>query len=211
MHKLIRLDGYIGSDADCTAPGAEHTYAWYELAPNPPVNLKLAVAPGDLLSARVSIAGDRVKLHIENLTTRRSFTKTVAMPSPNRSSAEWIAEAPSACVSGSQCQTLPLTDFGAVRFTHARASIAGARTSGTITDPAFAITELKLSAAGPMLGQPGFVTSSTDTAQARPSSLSQNGGVFTVSFKQPTSPAPRPPSATAADQLRRPPRRAAPL
>jgi hypothetical protein len=49
------------------------------------------------------------------------------MSSPTVSSAEWIAEAPSRCVSSSSqdCHILSLADFGSVTFTGASARALG--------------------------------------------------------------------------------------
>jgi hypothetical protein len=46
------------------------------------------------LTARVTITGQDATLAIHNLTLPCSFTKTVAFPAPDTTSAEWIAEAP---------------------------------------------------------------------------------------------------------------------
>ncbi len=189
----------IGSETDCTATGRTDTYAWAELVPAAPIKLKLTVRPRDLIAARVSVDDRRVTLHIQNLTTDRSFTKTVSMRQPDTSSAEWIAEAPSECVSATQCQPLPLTDFGTVRFTRTVASTASGQV-GTISDSHFTTTELTLSASGPMIGpQPADFTGAS--GEATPDGLSHHGSSFTVTFKQGATPAPPPPIA-APDQLR---------
>ena len=36
----------IGTDADCSRTGEATYYAWYELVPEPPVNLKIKIRPG---------------------------------------------------------------------------------------------------------------------------------------------------------------------
>ena len=58
-------------------------------------------------------------MSLSNATTRQSFSRSETMSDPDVSSAEWIAEAPSACDSAGAdgtCAPLPLTDFGTVNF-----------------------------------------------------------------------------------------------
>lgn len=187
-----------GTEADCTASGRRATYAWYELVPSPPVKLALAVRPGDLLRARVVVHGQRVSLNLSNLSTGHTFRKTVRMTSADVSSEEWIAEAPSACATATQCEPLPLSDFGAVSFSHARATTSRGH-SGTITDPAFSTTEMTLVPGGPVIG-PAFVGAASSGA-ATPSALAPGGAAFTVTYQQTTLPSSPPPFA-AADLLR---------
>jgi hypothetical protein len=193
----------IGTEVDCTATGHPRTYAWYELVPAPPVKLSLKVRPGERFAARVAIRGRAVTLRIQNLTTGQSFTRTVSMPSPDLSSAEWIAEAPSECISANQCQPLPLADFGTVQFTSARARTLGGHV-GTVSDRAYSATELTLAGGGSLLG-PGVDVSTSGSSEATPSALSHDGDSFAVSVKQRTLP-PAPPPFAAGDQLRHLPR-----
>jgi hypothetical protein len=197
----------IGIEADCTAHGRASTFAWYELVPNAPVQLKLRVRPGDVVTARVTLDGSRVGLRIQNLTTHRRFAKTLSFPAPDTSSAEWIAEAPSECVSANLCQTLPLTDFGTVHFTSSTATSAGAH-PGTITDPAFTATELTLSSDAPVAG-PRRVAFTPASGGATPSGVSALGGAFVVTFQRGT-PAATPAPLAAPDQLRHTPKIARP-
>ena len=46
----------IGTDSDCQS-GVPKYYAWYEMYPKYPVNLKLTVQPGDVISAEVQYTG----------------------------------------------------------------------------------------------------------------------------------------------------------
>lgn len=194
----------IGSEADCTTDGQAKIHAWYELVPAAPVTVRLPVHAGDQIAARVTLSGQRVTLGIQNLTTHRSFTKTVALPAPDASSAEWIAEAPSACDNAGQCQPLPLTDFGTVHFTNSTATTAGRR-SGTIADPAFTTTEITLSGGAPVIG-PQPVSFAPKSGAATPGSLSGHGNAFDVDFKyEGPSTAPPPPPTAAPDQIRHTP------
>lgn len=190
----------IGTESDCTAAGRATSYAWYELVPHPPVKIRLGVRPGDRITAQVTVDGGLVLLRIQNLADHRTIARTIRFSAPDTSSAEWIAEAPSACADG-RCQPLPLTDFGTIGFTGATAATAGGRV-GTITNSAFTTIELTLSAGAPVAGpEPtSFAPYAGDATPARPS---HDGADFTVSFEHRASTLPPPPSPQAApDQLR---------
>ena len=85
-----------GTEVDCAADGTASYFAWYELVPAAPVKVDLAIHPGDHISSKVSVSGQQVTMYLSDETTGQSFTKTLQMPNtPDTSSAEWIAEAPS--------------------------------------------------------------------------------------------------------------------
>jgi hypothetical protein len=194
----------IGSESDCTANGAAPAYTWYEIVPAPPVRLPLAVHHGDRLIARVTVRGQVLVLGIEDLSTHRSFSRTVRIRSRDASSAEWIAEAPSQCFSSSQCQPLPLTDFGNVGFTSATARLPGER-AGTISAPSFTTTELTLAGGAPPIGPMpiGFPVAARGAARgAVPSPLAASGTSFTVTVNQERVPPGGPPPLAAPDRLR---------
>jgi hypothetical protein len=167
-----------GTQADCTADGGAEYYAWYELVPAAPVKLDLAIKPGDHISAKVSVSGSNVTVLMSDQTTGQSTSKTLQMDNPDTSSAEWIAEAPSACdgsgASGS-CQTLPLADFGTVQFTSATATANGH--TGTISDPAWSAQPVQLG--GGSVSEVSY-GSGTGSSAATPSSLSPDGSSFSV-------------------------------
>ena len=100
-----------GTSADCSGGVAKY-YAWYEMYPKFPVNLSLAVRPGDSLTGSVTTDGNgRFTLTIRDNSTGQSFVTTQRLTHAKLASAEAIAEAPSG--SGG---VLPLTNFGAVNF-----------------------------------------------------------------------------------------------
>lgn len=100
-----------GTSADCSS-GSPRYYAWYEMYPKFPVNLSLAIRPGDSISGSVTTDGSgRFTLTIRNVTTGASFTTTQTLKRARLASAEAIAEAPS-----SSGGVLPLTNFGTVSF-----------------------------------------------------------------------------------------------
>jgi Peptidase A4 family len=169
-----------GTETDCTASGAARYSAWYELVPRGSVNVDLKVAPGDTISASISVHGTRVIVQMRNVTTGTSFAKTLSMASPDVTSAEWIAEAPSMCASSYDCRQTALTDFGTVKFSHASAT--GNGHTGTISDPAWTATAIQLETYG---GGRGFgrYASQLTAAEALPSSLTGSGTAFSVTWK----------------------------
>ena len=100
-----------GTSADCSG-GVPRYYAWYEMYPKFPVNLSLAIRPGDSLSGSVTTDGNgHFTLTITDNTTGQGFTTSQHLNRARLASAEAIAEAPSG--SGG---VLPLTNFGTVSF-----------------------------------------------------------------------------------------------
>jgi hypothetical protein len=154
----------IGTESDCTAGGQAKYAVWYELVPAASVPVKLKIFPGNRISANVTVSGQLVTVQLKNLTRKTSFTKRLSMPSPDVSSAEWIAEAPSACSGLGNCRTLPLANFGTVAFSSAKALAAGH--GGTIVDAAWAATAIELDA----------------LTSAVPSDVSPDGGSFSVTW-----------------------------
>ena len=175
----------IGTDADCTATGQVLYYAWYEFVPAPPTTLKITVRPGDSLSASVGVVADNVTVKLRDNTTGAAFSKRVVLTRPDTGTAEWMAEASSACqVSNgvdNNCRPVPLTDFGKVVFTNASASTAGP--AGAHTGPINSRTWLfyapiVLSSSSYSIGS----TSTNGANFAQPSSLNAAGDSFAVEF-----------------------------
>jgi len=142
---------------------------WYELVPAASVPIALKVFPGNVIAASVSVAGTTVKVQIRNLTRKTRFSKTLRANALDVSSAEWVAEAPSACNQRGRCTVLPLTDFGTVPFANASATAAGHASS--IVDASWTATPIEL-----------IPNERLQTATA-PSQLSPDGRVFTVTFQ----------------------------
>jgi hypothetical protein len=170
----------IGTEADCSATGNARYAMWYELLPAAAVPIKLRVFPGNALTASVKVAATKVTLQIKNLSRKTTFTKTLRMAAPDLSSAEWVAEAPSACNSGGRCVELPLSDFGSVSFT--RASTTANGHTGTISDPAWTATPIQLASQA----NPRFISDNQTPSGAVPSSLSPDGTSFEIDW-QPSS------------------------
>ena len=114
----VGIDGFnsnsveqTGTDSDCHK-GSPSYYAWYEFYPNPSHRIStVTVHAGDTISADVKYASGTFTLVLTDVTTGKSFSTSAAISSASRSSAEWIAEAPSS-FSG----VLPLANFGTAQF-----------------------------------------------------------------------------------------------
>jgi Peptidase A4 family len=168
-----------GTEADCTLSGKAVISAWYELIPAPSIPVKLTVKPGDLIQAAVSVVGHQVTFILNDATRHHAFGTTVQSSAIDVSSAEWIVEAPSTCITDNLCQTLPLANFGAAAFVSAQAQSIGGHT-GAIADPAWDRTRIKLSPSGRR-----FVVyhgSGPSAGAAIPSSLRSGGSSFKVTF-----------------------------
>ena len=180
LHSTSKALEQVGTEADCA--GGKGSYsAWYELVPAAPVKVGLTVRPGDTMSASVTVSGHAVKLFIANRTRGTSFTKRITVSRVDVSSAEWIVEAPSACVDNGGCRTLPLADFGTTSFAAATATTASGH-SGPITDPAWSAVAITL-APGRGPGSTRF-TSEDGSGAAAPADLSPAGDAFTVTYEQ---------------------------
>ncbi len=124
----VGIDGYnsntveqLGTEQDCRGTTAYYL-AWYEMYPDSPVALSLPIHGGDQIQANINYVGNnQFAFELTNLSTGDTFW-TTQTSSAQRSSAEWIVEAPGG---------LPLADFGAARFADSQATIGGA--TGTIS------------------------------------------------------------------------------
>jgi hypothetical protein len=113
----VGIDGFgsrtveqIGTESDYLS-GSPQYYAWFEMYPDYPHIVQISVSPGDQISAEVKYAGGGVfTLSISDLTTGQSFQINTVASGADRSSAEWIAEAP---YDGG---VLPLADFSKAYF-----------------------------------------------------------------------------------------------
>jgi hypothetical protein len=168
----------IGTEIDCRPSGRVVSSAWYELIPHPTTPIELTVEPGDVIAASVTVRGHLVTVQLGDLTRRRAFKRTVHASRVDVSSAEWIVEAPSACLAPDLCETLPLANFGVTTFEDAQAQLMRGH-FGSISDPAWRTTMIKL--------RPGarqFVGygSAGDVGAATPSPLLPGGSSFDISY-----------------------------
>lgn len=176
----VGIDGWssntveqTGTDSDCSGKTPNY-YVWYEFYPKFSYLVpSVPVSPGDKMSASVDFSGAEFTVTITNETTGHSFSKSQRVPKAQRSSAEWIAEAP-CCTNGGGI--LPLSDFGTVDF--------GQKYTG-ITDTDFATdssTSGVIRAFGNAVNESIMVNGNTGALEAMPSALSSDGGSFTVKW-----------------------------
>ena len=154
----------IGSSADCQS-GRPSYYAWYEILPAAAVIVPVRLAPGDTITAEVVASDTTFTFTLADVTTGASFTKIATVANPAVDTAEWIAEAPSLCVS--KCKILPLANFGSVGFSAASAT-ANTHT-GTISDTLWTSDAVQLGG--------------RSIVQAVPSALSADGASFSVAWQ----------------------------
>ncbi len=174
----VGIDGFnsgtveqTGTDSDCQN-GVPTYYAWYEFYPHPAFVINsLTVHPGDIISAQVNFNGKSFTTTITDTTTGQSFSTSARVHSAQRSSAEWIAEAPS-----SSGGILPLANFGAVSF--------GTDTTG-VSSTCFATVNGVTGAIGSFGSNVQSITMVTNSGvvKAQPSSLSSDGTSFSVTWK----------------------------
>lgn len=169
----------IGTEVDCNVAGNAVSSAWYELVPAPSKTISLVVDPGDVMHATVTVLGHQVTVELQNVTRHHTFRKTLFGSSIDASSAEWIVEAPSECISQFACQALPLANFGSVTFDSATATSTSG-TAGSILDSAWWRTKIRLTP-----GAQRFIVArqtSDATGTATPSTLRSAGRQFDVTY-----------------------------
>jgi len=176
----VGIDGYssstveqTGTDSDCSGRTADY-YAWYEFYPAGSVLItSVPIAVGNQMSAEVSYNGSQFTITITNETTGKSFTKTSSVSGAQRTSAEWIAEAPCCTRRGG---ILPLADFGTVDFGQDYTNISG---TNDATDSS---TSGPISAFGGNVNEITMVSNS-GRDEAVPSALTSDGTSFDVVWK----------------------------
>src|SRR3989441_10138196 len=173
----VGIDGFgsntveqTGTDSDCQS-GSPTYYAWYEFYPGPAFLITgITVRPGDHLSAEaVYSTTGLVTVTITDAPTAQSFTTSGGVGAL-RSSAEWIAEAPS-----STGGVLPLANFGTAHFGQDNTGLSPTNyaTVSGVTGP--------ISSFGPSVQEITMVSSS-GTIEAQPSPLSTDGTSFSVTW-----------------------------
>ena len=168
-----------GTSADCNSSGKATYYAWYELVPAASVTLKLKIFPGDKITSTVFINGTDVLVQVKDRTRHTFFSKHVQMATPDLSSAEWIAEAPSECTVTGFCRTVPLTNFASITFS--KIAALGNGQGGTLSGPGWEPTPIQLvPRARRFFGDVN--ASASSTAGASPTNLAADGSAFTVNW-----------------------------
>jgi len=174
----VGIDGFnsgtveqTGTDSDCQN-GAPTYFAWFEFFPHPSFIISgLTIHPGDHMTAEANFNGRAFVVTITDATTGLSFSTSAKVRGAQRSSAEWIAEAPS-----SSGGILPLANFGTVSYGTDNTGIA--RTCyATIGG-----TTAAIGAFGSSVQQITMV-SSVGAIKAQPSALSADGTSFSVTWQ----------------------------
>jgi hypothetical protein len=165
----VGIDGYASSTVEqagtltwCNRTTAEY-YSWYEFYPASTTYIStVPVAPGDKMFAEITYNGSDFKTEIKDETTGKSFSISQAVASAERTSAEWIVEAPET-VTG----ITNLADFTKASFSSATA------TDSTVTGP--------ISAFGSDVEK---ITQVDDTeyTESTSSGLSTSGEAFTTTW-----------------------------
>jgi hypothetical protein len=175
----VGIDGFsdetveqTGTDSDCDGANKPSYYAWYEFYPAPSfVITSLTITPGDTMSATVTYNGTEFTTTITDETTGKSFTKSATVHGAQRSSAEWIAEAP-CCTSGGGI--LPLADFGTVLFGKDSTGVTGSNEADMAGTIGLIGSFANISAI--------TMQSSNGALEAVPSALSSDGSSFSVTW-----------------------------
>jgi hypothetical protein len=133
----VGLDGYsqnsntveqTGTDSDCDGITARY-YAWFEFYPLPSFQiLSMQVHAGDFMSASVTFNRLQFTVTITDQTSGQTFTRTSFVLGAQRSSAEWIAEAPCCTTNGG---ILPMSNFGTVLFGLDSTGVAGTNSAAS--------------------------------------------------------------------------------
>jgi len=124
----VGIDGFnsntveqIGIDADCHN-GSPAYFAWFEFYPHPFVTINnFTVQPGDVITAQVRYNTQARQFTVSIHNGSESFSASTKVNGAQRSSAEWITEAPF-----SAGGVLPLANFGTVLSSSDTASVNGA-------------------------------------------------------------------------------------
>ncbi len=182
----VGIDGFTsstveqtGTDSDCRA-GVASYYAWYEFYPKPSRTISLSVHPGDEIGAAVIYSPTTGKFTdaIQDFTTGKTFKVSSAVSAAQRTSAEFIVEAPAICTL-LRCRLASLSNFGTVAFgqdntgltqaTNCAATIGGL--TGAIGSFGSAVQKIT------MVSQ-----SNPSVVKAAPSALTTDGTSFTAQW-----------------------------
>jgi hypothetical protein len=172
----VGIDGYsspsveqLGTEQDTSRSGATRYYAWWEMYPNPSVIIpNFPISAGDSISASVTYSSGAYTLQIADITRNESFS-TPQSATAQRSSAEWIVEAPS---SGG---ILPLANFGTATFSKAQATINGI--TGAIDNTSWANTSIDMvSKSGTVIAHTSALTDGGNSSSFSVTFTGSSGG-----------------------------------
>lgn len=169
----VGIDGYSNGTVEqigttqAWVNGQPVYFAWFSMYPGPTYELLgFPVSPKDKIRAEVTYIGEDVfELVIRNLTQKVYFvvpSSYTTVSGPQRTSAEWIVEAPSL---GSSL--LPLARFSPIPFSHCLTTIQGK--TGSISTHAWKNDRI-------------IMVAEDGTYKAVPSPLSKSGKKFSVKW-----------------------------
>lgn len=174
----VGIDGYSDSTVEQTGTvsqcvgGVAQYYAWYEFYPANSVTIaSVPVTGGNIISAEVSYNGSDFKVTLTNEKTGKSYSKSAVVSGANRTSAEWIAEAPS-----SGGVVLPLADFVTANYGFDKTGIKNTSyasdkaVTGPISDFGTRVEEITME-------------TTSLIKKAVPTALTTDGSSFTVAWK----------------------------
>jgi hypothetical protein len=170
----VGIDGYtsntveqIGTDSDCQN-GTPVYYVWYEFYPHWAYTVNtVPINPSDKIIAEVSVTKGTFTVSLTNQTTGKAFQISQKMNNADRSSAEWIAEAP---WSGG---VLPLANFNKAQFGSYYTNVQGT-SSATVNGITAPIGSFANNIAITMVDKDGL-------PKAQPSGLT-NGSSFSIDW-----------------------------
>jgi len=183
----VGIDGFSSNTVEQTGTISEIQgstavyYAWYEFYPSAMYEItSMTIHTGDVMNATVAYTGttrgffgrssSTFTVTITDKTTSKTYTTTATVSNAARSSAEWIAEAPS-----SNRGILPLANFATASYGYDNTAVT--RTCYATV----AGTAGQISAFGSAVQKITMVTNSGAT-KASPSALSTDGTSFQVTW-----------------------------
>lgn len=183
----VGIDGFqsgtveqTGTDSDCHN-GVASYYAWYEFYPQPSKTIgSIAVHPGDVVAARVQYSpkAGKFTVAIKDYTSNQGFKAASAVSGAQRSSAEFIVEAPEVCTL-LKCSLTSLSNFGTAGFGLGNTGIS--LTCGLVMNGVKgSIGSFPSANVWPitMVSQ-----SSSSVVKSQPSALTSSGTSFTVTWE----------------------------
>lgn len=167
----------VGTDANCSASGRASYFAWFELLPDIAHDVTGKVEAGDRMAGSVTIAGvNLIDVKITNATRHWSFDRKIQAGTPDRTSAEWIVEAPYSCLRFT-CHQASLANFGSVSVRDISATGNGKR--GTLKGAGWHATPLVLA---PCVQTISDVKRNGLPAVAVPREVSADGSSFAIAW-----------------------------